>query len=170
MLQNTVAGISELNQVKVQSSHDVAHGKGHLTYEKYKTLLLSAASTYDAKRGMSKGRVQRTINQSELSADIIDDYNPSTLSYDTNLHDIVAGDDDITYDIDTDFSSLQIHQTDRKFQSFQPTMSKDKWDNLSKTEKELWDKFTPQSKAIILGISKPTKTAITALTTQNQSS
>ena len=36
-------------------------------------------------------------------------------------------------------------------------MSKEKWDNLSKTEKELWDKFTPQSKAIILGISKPTK-------------
>ena len=36
-------------------------------------------------------------------------------------------------------------------------MSKEKWDNLSKTEKELWNKFTPQSKAIILGISKPTK-------------
>ena len=30
--------------------------------------------------------------------------------------------------------------------------------SLSKTEKKLWDKFTPQSKAIILGISKPTKT------------
>ena len=105
MLQNTVAGISELNQVNVQSSHDVAHGKGHLTYEKYKTLLLSAASTYNAKRGMSKERVQHTINKSELSSDLIDDYNPSTLSYGTNLHDIAVGGDDITYDIDTDFSS-----------------------------------------------------------------
>ena len=92
MLQNTVVGISELNQLKVQSSHDVAHGKGHLTYEKYKTLLLSAASTYDAKRGISKGRVQHIINKSELSSDLIDDYNPSTLSYDTNLHDIAVGD------------------------------------------------------------------------------
>ena len=126
MLQNTVAGISELNQVKVQSSHDVAHGKRHLTYEKNKTLLLSAASTYDAKCGMSRGRAQYTINKSALLSDIIDDYNPSTLSYDTNLHDIAISDDDISYNIDTDFSSLQIHQTDRKFQSFQPTMSKDK--------------------------------------------
>ena len=107
MLQNTVAAILELNQVKVQSSHDVAHGKGHLTYEKYKTLLLSAAS-YDAKRGVSKGRVQHTIHKSELSSDLIDDCNPSTLSYDTNLHDIAVG-DDITNDIDTDFSSLYIH-------------------------------------------------------------
>ena len=65
------------------------------------------------------------------------------MSYDTNLHDIAGNYNDITYDIDTDFSSLQIHQTDRNLRSFQPTMSKEKWDNLSKTEKELWDKFTP---------------------------
>ena len=119
MLQNTVAGISELNQVKVQSSHDIAHGKGHLTYEKYKTLLLSAASTYDAKCGLTKGKLRRTINQHDVSPDFIDDYNTSTLmSYGTNLHDIADNDNDITYDIDTDFSSLQIHQTDRNLQSF----------------------------------------------------
>ena len=53
MLQNTVAGVSELNQVKTQSAHDVAHGGKPLTYDNYKTLLLSAASTYDSKKGAS---------------------------------------------------------------------------------------------------------------------
>ena len=160
MLQNAVAGISELNQVKVQSFHDEVHGKGRLSYDEYKSLLLSAATTYDAKRGLSKGRAARTVNESEIMADTIVEYDSSnSLSYNVNIHDLSTNDDDITYDIDTDFSSLQIHQTDRKPQPFRPSMSKEKWNNLSKTEKELWDKFSPQTKAMILGISKPKPTA-----------
>ena len=81
--------------------------------------MLSAASTYDAKCGLTKGKLRRFINQHDVSPDFIDDYNTSTLmSYDTNLHDIAGNDNDITYDIDTDFSSLQIHQTDRNLRSF----------------------------------------------------
>ena len=71
MLQNAVAGISELNQVKVQSFHDEVHGKCRLSYDEYKSLLLSAATTYDAKRGLSKGRAARTVNESEIMADTI---------------------------------------------------------------------------------------------------
>ena len=78
--------------------------------------MFSAASTYDAKRGLTKGKLRHTINQDDVSADFIDDFNTSTLmSYDTNLHDIAGNDNNITYDIDTDFHSLQIHQTDRNF-------------------------------------------------------
>ena len=65
MLQNTIAGVSELHQVKTQSDHDWAHGSTTLTYEKYLNLLLSAASTYDSKRGLTKGRYTRMINHAE---------------------------------------------------------------------------------------------------------
>ena len=57
MLQNTVAGIQELHQIKVQSCHDIAHGKSPLTFASYKTLLLSATSTYNSKLDPSKKRV-----------------------------------------------------------------------------------------------------------------
>ena len=48
MLQNVVAGVPSLDHVKVQSNHDMAHGKRELSYENYVTLLLSAASTHDS--------------------------------------------------------------------------------------------------------------------------
>ena len=59
MLQNVVAGVASLHHVKTQSDHDKAHGKPELTYDSYATLLLSAASTYDANVGFtSKTKLQ----------------------------------------------------------------------------------------------------------------
>ena len=158
MLQNTVTGVSELNQVKVQSAHDIAHGKSSLTFTSYKDLLLSAATVYDTKRGIKMGRQQRYINTTEQFSDSSSDFDLSIpYPYSINIHDNTTHQDEIVHDIDTDFSLLQINRNEqhqRKF-PFRPSMSKEKWDNLSKTEKELWDKFSPNSKAIILGITKP---------------
>ena len=66
MLQNIVAGVSELNQVKTPSAHDVAHGGKPLTFDNYKTFLLSAASTYDSKRGFSQPKASRTIQLTDF--------------------------------------------------------------------------------------------------------
>ena len=53
MLQNAVAGVSALHNVKIQAAHDVAHGKPPLTYDSYRTLLLSAATVEDEKLSFS---------------------------------------------------------------------------------------------------------------------
>ena len=87
MLQISLTFISVLNQVKVELSHDKPHGKSCFTYGKYKTLLLSATSTYDVKLGHKKGRVKQTIYQSEISPDTTNSYDSFTLmSHETNLH------------------------------------------------------------------------------------
>ena len=67
MLQNAVSGVPALHQVKTQSAHDIAHGGKALTFEQYKTLLLSAASAYDAGRGLSRSRPTCSINQADLT-------------------------------------------------------------------------------------------------------
>jgi len=142
MLQNTVVGVSELHQVKTQSDHDRAHGGTTLSYDKYLNLLLSAASTYDSKRGLAKGRYTRTINHADVNGhDGLPDDNEFSF------------DEDSTFDIDTGFDNLFIYNTERR--PFRPTMSKTKWLSLSKEEQELWDKFSSKSKAIILGIMQP---------------
>jgi len=93
MLQNTVAGVAELHQVKTQSAHDVAHGKQPLSFDQYKTLLLSAASTYDSKRGLTRSKNNRTVHYAEVE----DDTYPES-------------DMGILHDIDTDFAHLEVHE------------------------------------------------------------
>ena len=53
MLQNVVSGTESLHRVKTQSDHDVARGELPLTFENYKTLLLSAAATLDERNKVS---------------------------------------------------------------------------------------------------------------------
>ena len=138
MLQNAVSGVPALHQVKTQSAHDIAHGGKALTFEQYKTLLLSAASAYDAGRGLSRSRPTRSINQADL----------------TELPPVFE--DDSFHDIDTDHGELSVHATNQHpSRPFRPSMSKDKWDSLSDAEKKHWDMLSPQAKATILGISKP---------------
>ena len=151
MLQNAVSGIAELHHVKTQSAHNIAQGKQPLNFEQYKTLLLSAASTYDAKRGLTRNPHKRSINNNEL----IHDYNYSSNSIlMLNTHEHTSA-NDTSYNIDTDFDQLQINENVQHRRPFRPTMSKDKWNSLSPTDKETWDSLPPRAKGIILGITKP---------------
>ena len=97
MLQNAVSGIAELHHVKTQSAHNIAHGTQPLNFDQYKTLLLSAASTYDAKRGLTRGPHKRMINNSELVSDVEDNpsYTIASNKYEQTF------DDDTSYHIDT---------------------------------------------------------------------
>ena len=154
MLQNAVSGIGELDQVKVQSAHDIAHGKPPLTYAQYQTLLLSAASTYDARKSLSRPRPQRAVHDTRL-----DPADTPVLS--ANLHALPTDHlvDDY-HDIDTDFSHLEVHETSRppRRPPFRPSMSRDKWQRLSPQEQSLWDQLLPTAKATILGIGQPPPT------------
>lgn len=95
------------------------HSKSFLTYEKYKALLLSTKSIYDAKHEHTKRGVKKTINQNEISPKIsleispeispenISGYNFSTfISYGTNLHDVMLDDDNVTYEINKEILIL----------------------------------------------------------------
>ena len=149
MLQNAVAGVSALHNVKIQAAHDVAHGKPPLTYDSYRTLLLSAATVEDENLSFSRHCPQQSIHLHQQD------------QRNVHLHELDSPSDlDISFDIDTDISSLEINATDRTSKTpyktpFRPSMTRDQWNSLSDEEKTIWDSFSPQAKATILGFRKP---------------
>ena len=70
---------------------------------------------------------------------------------------------DISFDIDTAISSLEINAintTNRTNKTpykntFSPSMTRDQWNSLTADEKSIWDSFPPQTKAPILRFRKP---------------
>lgn len=145
MLQNAVSGIPSLQAVKTQDAHGRAHGKRGLTYDKYLVLLLSAASVYDEKSGLSRPRNCQLVNSH-------DTYPYEHLEYDDDKMDV--------FDIDTDLPSIEVHATDRRHNTrpFRSTMKKEQWNSRTPREKELWDKFSSPTKAVILGYREPPPT------------
>ena len=138
MLQNAVSGVSAPHHVKTHAAHDVAHGKPPLDYVNYQTLLLSAATVEDEKHSFSRPRPQRTVQ----------------------LHDqqSILPEESSTFDIDTNVGNLEVNSTARNMnppkKSFRPSMTRDQWNSLSTEEKVIWDSFSPQTKATILGFKK----------------
>ena len=74
--------------------------------------------------------------------------------------------EDTAFDIDTRFDQLFINNTEQR--PFRPSMSKTKWLSLSKEEQEMWDKFIPKLKGIILDIMQPCNPA-TQINTNEES-
>jgi hypothetical protein len=56
MLQTAVHPLQELRQVKATAALLKVHTKKDLDYEAYSSILLSTASDYDSKHGVSKGK------------------------------------------------------------------------------------------------------------------
>jgi hypothetical protein len=73
MLQTAIHTLQELCQVKPQLQC-LVHTKKDLDYEAYSSLLLSTASDYDSKHGISKGK--RPVYAHEMDHDV-DVYNAS---------------------------------------------------------------------------------------------
>ena len=158
LLQNTVAGVDDLNQVKLRSAHDVAHGQRALDYEQYKTLLLSAATTYDAKRGLSRSRPARKVQEHALHDAAMEpepdeaSANEAFDTYNVNAH------ASRRFNIDTDILDLQAHAARSRptaTTNRAPRMSREQWYSLTPDEQALWDQFSDASKHVILG--HPTK-------------
>ena len=122
MLENAVRGVSELNQVKTQDAHEVAHGKKPLGYQQYLNLLLSNATTYDAAQGLARNRPKRYIKNHEFESEFDKVYV------------------DESFDIDTDLVNLEINNTDRRItgrRPLWPSMKKEQWNSLSAEEQAL---------------------------------
>jgi hypothetical protein len=63
MLQKAAHPLQELRQVKATAALLKVHTKQDLDYEAYTSLLLSTASDYDSKHGVSKGKRQVYVHE-----------------------------------------------------------------------------------------------------------
>jgi hypothetical protein len=149
MLENAVAPIEELRQVKNNADMEKTKTGVVLSYENYASLLLSAATSYD-----NQHKTNRRSKRQVYLHDLYDDFD-----MDQNEDEEYNND----YDIDIPVATLQanVHdsKTKKKMSSKpfpqRPRMSRDKWFSLSETQKLIWDQLDDKAKAIILGISKP---------------
>jgi hypothetical protein len=148
MLQNAVNGIMELRQVKNTADQMGTTSGSMLTYDAYRTLLLSAASAYDDqfKATKSKQHVMLHEIQHDESGTEDDHYHGN----------------DALFDIDCPVSSIQAYATNfcpnygSKSTSNKVCMPSSKWFSLSDSNKAIWDRLDDQAKCIILSYVTPT--------------
>jgi hypothetical protein len=132
MLQNAVHPVQELRAVKTQADQHKTQSGTDLTYDQYVSLLLSAASTYDAQFTTKTPFAARTPRHAVYS------------------HDVAGSNDgdDSDYDIDSRIDIIQAYG-----HSTRPpgtSMALTQWTQLSQDAKDIWDKLSDESKAIIL--------------------
>ena len=148
MLENAVAPISELRQVKNTADLEKTKTGRSLTYEEYLSLLLSAATTYDIQFASKKQKRQV--------------FNHSIVDYDDDI--FVAEEDDY-YDIDAPVSVILANSTERRNKYHggngkqNVRMPRDKWFSLDTKSKEIWDKLDDKAKSIILGYDSGNNTS-----------
>ena len=145
MLENAVAPISELRQVKNNADLEKTRTGRQLAYSEYTSLLLSAATAYDDQYKPKHDKRQ------VFSHEFQDDY------------DDCLPDED-PYDIDAPVAIIQANAHDQRLRSMsKPTiprvrMPRDRWFSLSDKDRQLWDQLDDKAKASILGTSVPTTT------------
>ena len=61
MIENSVASVGPLRDIKDQSDQNFSYSGRELTYEKYSVLLLSAATNYDITFSSSGSQISRKI-------------------------------------------------------------------------------------------------------------
>jgi hypothetical protein len=134
MLENAVAPITELRQVKNNADLEQTKTGKALTYDDF---LLSAATAYDIQFAKNPKRNVFMHNFGDCS----DDYSP---------------DDDVAHDIDAPVCMLLGNTKERGNKGYTPNskpgvrMHHGKWFKLDTKSKEIWDQLDDNAKSIIL--------------------
>ena len=158
MLENAVAPISELRQVKNTADLEKTKTGRTLLFEEYASLLLSASAAYDEEFQPKHNSKQRLA---VYAHDIDDTYN--------NVED---------YDIDASVTEIQANAHNRmsrfktnKSRNDQPAqrtrMPFDRWAKLSTDDRATWDKLDDSAKATILGTPMSSSANSTSTRTVN---
>lgn len=153
LLENAVAGVSELRQVKNNADLETVRTGKQLTYAQYCSSLLSACTAYDKSVQPSDLKSKRQVLHHDWLVDA-----------DVGYSGAGAPTDDFTYDIDATVTELQAYAADRQrfvprgtpaLNGFAPRtrMPRDRWIQLTDDARTTWDKLTDRDKAIILGQS-----------------
>ena len=90
MLQNAVSGIESLDNVRTTEDHNIARGQGPLKYQAYLSLLLSAASIIDKRRGFSDhDDYQKYSTKGRIDVNVTDyDYNINHMQQTQEIYNI----------------------------------------------------------------------------------
>ena len=131
MLQNAVHPITKLWQVKLQSAQFKTHTGKALLYNKYCSLLVSAAQQHDLQL---VGKQDHPAKQQIYEHDV-------GHNYDTNKFSTA------NYDINQPLDFLQIHAT---HYNQGPRLTYEQWHALPDDAKKIWDTLSQEAKAIIL--------------------
>ena len=140
MLENAVAVIDELRQVKNNADLEKTKSGRTLTYDEYSNLLLSAAITYDEQYKPKK--TKRQVLQHFISA--LDDD---------------SGEEYDSFGIDADIQLLQANASKlsrpmSKSAQKRFFLPKQSWQSLSEKDKQIWDQLDDKAKSIIMGSSQ----------------
>lgn len=147
MLENAVASVDELRQVKSNADLDQTKTGKIITYDKYVTLLKSAAARYDQTNG-KKPNARRALYSHELSDSYYGDDDPSSSS-----------DDGSSFDIDTSLDAIMAFATEHSRNGTgrhnAVRLDNDTWGKLSHDARRTWNQLSSSDKATILGKSLP---------------
>ncbi len=132
LLQNAVYPIMELQQVKMQAAQFKTQTGKDLSYDKYCSLLVSAAQQYDSQHA---GKAGNTAKYQIYQHDIFPDHDPDP-AYDTG-----------NFDIDQPLDLIQVHATNF---GNGPRLNYEQWHALPDDAKKIWDTLSQDAKAIIL--------------------
>ena len=150
MLKNSVHPVDELQQVKNQADQYKTTTGNDINFNQYVSLLLSAATQYDAQFEPKK---PPNTSQSD--------------KHSVYAHDLGAevSDDMSWYDIDSSVDTLQanLHGTSTEDPSIEVNATLqssarlpfDKWKKLSSSDRKTWTMLSQSVKQLILGSTKP---------------
>jgi hypothetical protein len=147
MLENAVAPLEELRQVKNNADLHTTRTGESLSYDQYSSLLLSAASAYDSHYPQTKSHgKQRNVYFHDTAEDDYDNDSGSCNS------------DGELYDIDCPIGVIQANVHDRnrykssgKNQVQRTHMERNKWLSISEKDRKIWNQMGKKAKSIILG-------------------
>ena len=152
LLQSALSYVAELDNVKASFHLEIAQGRAPPTFEGYVTLVEAVATTLDSRATKSAGKSYAADTLLINMHDHFEHFDPAAF-YEAMVH---SQDDDVCHDINTPVEDLQIYrakQTHAK-QSFQRytqlSLDRETWAKIPKEFQDVWDKFPPNVKNIIL--------------------
>ena len=146
MLENAVAPIDELRQIKNNADLEKTKTGRTLTFNEYTSLLLSAAVAYDES---FKAKPSKRLVYAHDFGNDVDSTNIAEYDIDIPVHEIQAN-------VHNRMSRFKKPGGPHKEQPQRVRMPFDRWAKLSANDRAVWDQLDETAKATILGTSMPT--------------
>ena len=158
MLENAVAPIDELRQIKGNADLEKVKTERTLTFGEYSSLLLSASAAYDDAFKPKLAKRLAYAHEIGDAQDVFDTDDPEEYGIDVSVHELQAY-------VHNRTSRPRTNQKGKE-QAQRTRMPFDRWSKLSTNERALWDQLDETAKATILGSTAPTSGPAATRTTK----
>ncbi|EEC51029.1 predicted protein [Phaeodactylum tricornutum CCAP 1055/1] len=151
LLENAVHDIPELRQVKITATLDLAKGGSPISYDGYLSLLLASASLYDNGNNLSNACSNKN-KRHVYSTDLV--YHPT--DFDSDL--------DVSYDIDVSPTAIYEANAHARNSGNSGNRSRNAASPRDRPyiPREMWNQLSEDAKAILQGLSAPSKSTLPA--------